>query len=126
MDPHSSRRPVSFQSSEHFRRPEPDGPAQLEGRDDAGNPPLVELTAADLEEGGEFGFGEEFKFVARRGLVRVHARRERVNLSGPDGDRDAPGAGNGGAEFPCLLLRVVTNGDRCSPRLPNWKSVGPT
>ncbi len=103
---------MPFQSSEHFRRPEPDSPAQLEGRDDGGNPPLVELAAADLEEGGEFGFGEQFQFVARRGLVRVHARRRQVNLCRPDRDMDAPGAGNGGAEFPCLLLHVVTNGDR--------------
>jgi len=45
----------------------PDGPAQLEGRDDAGNPPLVELAAADREGDGEFSFREEFQFVARRG-----------------------------------------------------------
>jgi hypothetical protein len=64
---------MALQSGEHFRRPEPDGPAQLERRDHAGNPPLVELAAADLEEGGQFGLGEEFKFVARRGWVRVHA-----------------------------------------------------
>ena len=29
--------------------------------------PFGELAAADLEEGGEFGCGEEFEFVARRG-----------------------------------------------------------
>lgn len=74
-----SGNPVPFQSSEHLRRPEPDGPTQLEGRDDPGNPPLVELAAADLEEGGEFGFREEFQFVARRGLVRVDVRGVRKN-----------------------------------------------
>ena len=62
-----SRCPVAFQSSEHLRRSEPDSPTELEGRDLAGNAPLVELTAADLEEGGEFGLGEELEFVARRG-----------------------------------------------------------
>jgi hypothetical protein len=64
--------------------------------------------------------------VARRGLVRVHAQRNRVNLCRPHRDMDAPRAGNGGAEFPRLLLHVVTNGDRCSPWLPNWKSGGRT
>jgi hypothetical protein len=58
--------PVPLQSSEDFRRSEPDSPTELEGRDLAGNAPLVELTAADLEEGGEFGLGEEYQFVGRR------------------------------------------------------------
>ena len=106
---------MPLQSSEHLGRPEPDGPAQLEGRDDAGNPPLVELAAADLEEGGEFGFGEEFQFVARRGLVRVHARRERVNLSRLDGDKlvtgNPAGAEDGCLRHPGLQLHAVTNGD---------------
>jgi hypothetical protein len=52
----------------------PDSPAGLEGRDHAGNPPFAALTAADLEEGREFGFREEFQFVARRGRTRIHAR----------------------------------------------------
>ena len=83
-----SRRPVALQCGEHFRRPEADGPAQLEGWDHSGNPPLVELAATDLEEGGQFGLREEFKFVARRGFVRVHAgekastRRPRVVTNG--------------------------------------------
>lgn len=68
-----SRHPVAFQSGEHLRGPEPDGPARFEGRNHPGDPPLVELPAADLEEGGHFGLGEEFEFVARRGFVRVHA-----------------------------------------------------
>jgi hypothetical protein len=80
---------MALQSGEHFRRPEPDGPAQLEGWDHSGNPPLVELAATDLEEGGQFGLGEEFKFVARRGWVRVHAR----------------------AKASTRRPRVVTNGD---------------
>ena len=84
----TSRRPVALQCGEHFRRPEPDGPAQFEGWDHPGNPPLAELAAADLEEGGHFGLGEELKFVARRGWVRVHAgatastRRPRMVTSG--------------------------------------------
>jgi hypothetical protein len=64
-----SGRPVPLQSSGHVRRSEPDSPTELEGRDNSGNAPLVELAAADLEEGGEFCFGEEFQFVARLGLV---------------------------------------------------------
>ncbi len=84
-----SRCPVALQCGEHFRRPEPDGPAQLEGWDHPGNPPFVELAAADLEEGGQFGLGEKLKFVARRGCVRVHA----------------------GAKASTRRPRVVTNGD---------------
>jgi hypothetical protein len=85
----TSRRPVALQRGEHFGRPEADGPAQLEGRDHPCNPPLVELAAAHLEQGGHFGLGQEFKFVARRGWVRVHA----------------------GAEASTRRPRVVTNGD---------------
>ena len=81
-----SRRPVPFQSGEDFGRPEPDCPAEFEGWDQAGNAPFVELAAADFEEGGEFGLGEEFKFVARLGGSRVHARLVQVNLGDRDGD----------------------------------------
>ncbi len=80
---------MALERSGHLRGPEPDGPAELERRDHPGNPPLVELAAADLEEGGELGLGQEFKFVARRGWVRVHAR----------------------AKASTRRPRVVTNGD---------------
>jgi len=78
--------PVPFQSGEDFGRPEPDCPTEFEGWDQAGNAPLVELAAADFEEGGEFGLGEEFEFVARLGGSRVHARLVLVNLGSRDGD----------------------------------------
>lgn len=77
---------MPFQSGEDFGRPEPYGTAQLEEWDQAGNAPFVELAAADFEEGGEFGLGEEFEFVARRGGSRVHARLVQVNLGDRDGD----------------------------------------
>jgi hypothetical protein len=45
---------------------------------------LVELPAADLQEGGDLGFSQQFKFAARRHRLRVHARGCYVNRRGGD------------------------------------------
>ncbi len=45
-------------------------PPGLEGRNHSGNPPLVELAAADLEEAGELGFSQQLKLAARQHRLR--------------------------------------------------------
>lgn len=65
--------PHPLQRPRHIGHLEADGFAEFEVGDDSGDAPVVELAAADFEVGAEFGLGEEFQFVARRGWVRVHA-----------------------------------------------------
>jgi hypothetical protein len=128
----TSRRPVALQCGEHFRRPEADGPAQLEGWDHPGNPPFVELPTADLEEGGQFGLGEKFKFVARRGWVRVHAgakastRRPRVVTNG-DNRRGESGSHHGAGAVnspPLPAVTTVTTAPAGQPRRNKTRPSG--
>jgi hypothetical protein len=70
--------------SRQVQGPDPHGPPGLEGRNHSGNPPLVELAAADLEEAGELGFSQQLKLAARQRLVRVLAHAFHVNRCGGD------------------------------------------
>ena len=75
---------MALERSGHLRGPEAHGPRELEGRDQPGNSPFVELPEADLEEAGEFGFGQQLKFAARLNRLLVHAREPHVNRRSGD------------------------------------------
>ena len=66
--------------SNEIRKLKPDGLSHLEIRDQPANAPVVELAAADFQMAGEFLFGHQVEFGARRRWVRVHAPCFRVNL----------------------------------------------
>ena len=76
----SSTNPHSFQRLIYIRHSESDGLAQFEVGDETGYAPVVELAAADFQMTGEFLFGDQFDFGARRRWVRFHAHCCRVNV----------------------------------------------
>jgi len=59
--------PASSRSPPPHPHPEPDGLAHFEVGDETGHAPVVELAAADFEMSGEFLFGDQVEFGARRG-----------------------------------------------------------
>ena len=63
----------------HVCGPKADGFAHFEVGNQTSHSPVIELTAADFQMAGEFLFGDQFEFGARRRWVRVHALCFRVN-----------------------------------------------
>ena len=76
----TSTNPHSFQRLIYIRYSEPDCLAHFEVGDETGHSPVVELAAADFKVGGEFLFGHQVDFGARRRWVRFHAHCCCVNV----------------------------------------------
>jgi hypothetical protein len=68
----------------HIRHSKSDGLAQFEVGDETDYAPVVELAAADFQMTGEFLFGHQVEFGARRRWVRIHAHGCGVNVGGGD------------------------------------------
>ena len=76
----TSTNPHSFQRLIYIRYSESDGLAHFEVGDETGHAPVVELAAADFQMTGEFLFGHQVDFGARRRWVRFHAHCCCVNV----------------------------------------------
>ena len=63
---HTSPNPHALNRSGNIRHFEAHGSAHLEVGDESCHSPVVELAAADFQMAGEFLFGDQFEFGARR------------------------------------------------------------